>query len=268
MIPEIKDLCTFAEQAGVITVDGFGKTHQVTQKGIQDPVTEIDQKSENFLIRQINHFYPGHTILSEESGLHNGTITAAEHVWYLDPLDGTMNYSHGVPFYSISIGYAFKGELVLGVIYDPMRHECYCAEKGKGSYLNGTKIQVSRETDLRYALLATGFNMKIPETGRDNFPLFKHFMQTTAGVRRMGSAALEIAYTAAGRLDGMWEMHLSAWDVAAGFVIAREAGAVVSNLKGDPNCFHVPFEFLIANPILHPLLLKEIELMIESKQTE
>lgn len=268
MIPKIEDLCTFAKQAGVITVDGFGKTHQVIQKGIQDPVTEIDKKSENFLIRQINYFYPGHTILSEESGLHYGTIPAGEHVWYLDPLDGTMNYSHDVPFYCISIGYAFKGELVLGVVYDPMRQECYYAEKGKGAYLNGERIQVSRETESRYALLATGFNMKIPEIGRDNFPLFRHFMQTTDGVRRMGSAALEIAYTAAGRLDGMWEMRLSAWDVAAGFVIAREAGAMVSNLAGDPNCFQEPFEFLIANPILHPLLLKEIERMIESKQTE
>jgi myo-inositol-1(or 4)-monophosphatase len=119
-----------------------------------------------------------------------------------------MNYSHGVPFYSISIGYAFKGSWYWD-IYDPMRHECYCAEKGKGSYLNGTKIQVYTETDLRYALLATGFNMKIPETGRDNFPLFKHFMQTTARCTKDGFGCFGNSLHCGGQLDGMWEMHLS-----------------------------------------------------------
>ncbi len=264
MKPEIHDICILAKQAGQILADGLGKLHQVTQKGIQDPVTEIDRQSEKFILERLAVLAPGHTVLSEESGLHNGD---AEHAWYIDPLDGTMNYAHGVPYFCVSIAYAHQNRLTMGVIYDPMRDECFYAEKGKGAFCNGRPITVSAETNPRTALMATGFSMKLVEMGKDNFTVFKHFMLKTAGVRRMGSAALEIAYTAAGRLDAMWEMRMSAWDVAAGFVIAEEAGAVITDLQGNPDCFKPPYEFLLANPTLHPILLNEMKIAIQKSET-
>ncbi len=263
MIPDLADLKTLARQTGVIIAEGFGKTHQVTDKGFQDPVTEIDKKSENFLISRIQALYPGHTILTEETGLH--ASGASDHVWYLDPLDGTMNYAHGVPVFCVSIGYAYRGELMLGAVYDPMRDECYYGGKGQGAWLNGEKLTVGSQSDPRRALLATGFNAKMHRLEMNNFEIFEHFMGTTAGVRRMGSAALEICYVAAGRLDGMWELALSAWDVAAGFVIAKEAGVVITGLNGNPDCFREPYEFVIANEGLHRWLLNEIASVTSSK---
>ncbi len=265
MEPNLDDICILARQAGQILSDGIGKIHQVTQKGIQDPVTEIDKKSEHFILERLKAMYPGHTILSEETGLHGGD---GEHVWYIDPLDGTMNYAHGVPYFCVSIGYAKCNSLTMGVIYDPMRNECFYAEKGNGSFCNGQKIQTSVETDISMALMATGFSMKLIEMGRDNFSVFKHFMLKTAGVRRMGSAALEIAYVAAGRLDAMWEMRLSAWDVAAGFVIAAESGAAITDLHGNPDCFQPPYEYLLSNKALHPLLLEELRIAIHESKKE
>ena len=265
MEPNLDDICILARQAGQILSEGIGKIHQVTQKGVQDPVTEIDKKSENFILERLGSMFPGHTILSEETGLHGGD---GEHVWYIDPLDGTMNYAHGVPYFCVSIGYAKNHSLTMGVIYDPMRDECFYAEEGSGAYCNGQKIQTSEETDISLALMATGFSMKLIEMGRDNFSVFKHFMLSSAGVRRMGSAALEIAYVATGRLDAMWEMRLSAWDVAAGFVIAKEGGAVITDLNGNPNCFQPPYEYLLSNKALHPLLLQELRIAINGSKNE
>jgi len=263
MKPEINDICILARQAGQILADGVGKIHQVTQKGIQDPVTEIDKMSEEFILERLSAMYPGHSVLSEESGLHTGD---PEHVWYIDPLDGTMNYAHGVPYFCVSIAYADKNTLSMGVIYDPMRDECFYAEKGKGAFCNGRPVRVSKEIKMSNALMATGFSMKLIEMGRDNFSVFKHFMLRTAGVRRMGSAALEIAYTADGRLDAMWEMQMSAWDVAAGFVIAQEAAAIITDLQGDPDCFKPPYEYLISNSTLHPMMLAEMKTAINESR--
>jgi len=262
--PEIKKVRLIAEQAGLILLSTLNQAHEVRTKGFQDVVTEADHRSEAFILSQLRSYYPTHAILTEESGFHHHSDPEAtiqnslgsEDIWFIDPLDGTMNFAHNVPFFCTSIGYAHKGELVLGVIHDPVRRETFYAAKGKGAFYNDTPIQVSSPVDIREALLATGFNPRILEHGRDNIPVFAKFMELTAGVRRMGSAALEMAYVASGRLDGMWELALHAWDVAAGIVIAREAGALVTDLKGNEACFKPPFEFLMAVPEMHAKFLE------------
>ena len=245
--------------AGLILREGYEQQHDIKIKTRQDDlVTEMDKKSENFIIERINALWPGHTIVTEETGTHNGN---AEHTWYIDPCDGTMNYAHGLPLFAVSIGYAYQGELVKGVVYDPMRDECFYAEIGKGAFLNGRPIHASDRIELKNSLFVTGFSIKVmEEKGIDNFAAFEHFMRTTAGVRRTGVAALEIAYIACGRLDGMWSLKLCAWDVAAGFVIASEAGVKITALDGVSDAFKPPYyDFIIANPTLHSALIKELE---------
>ncbi len=255
--PEVLDVCMIAKQAGMILKEGLGKRHDVHMKGVQDPVTEIDKRSEDFIIKILNNEYPTHSILTEETGLHEGKTS--DHKWYIDPLDGTMNYAHGIPFFCVSMAYADKKGLSLGVIYDPVRDECFYAERGKGAWLNGSPISCSSQTDLPEALMSSGFNMGIVKLGETNFRLFKYFMENSAGVRRMGSAALALAYAACGRLDAVWELHLSPWDVAAGFVICKEAGAIVTDLKGYEDYFNDPYEFVAANKFLHPIILHQIQ---------
>lgn len=262
--PEIKKVRLIAEQAGLILLSTLNQAHEVRSKGFQDVVTEADQRSEAFILSQLRSLYPTHAILTEESGFHHQgdpeaaiqNSFASEDIWFVDPLDGTMNFAHNVPFFCISIGYAHNGELVLGVIHDPVRRETFYAAKGKGAFCNNTPIQASAPVDIREALLATGFNPRILEHGRDNIPVFAKFMGLTAGVRRMGSAALEMAYVASGRLNGMWELALQAWDVAAGIVIGREAGALLTDLKGNETCFKPPFEFMMAAPEMHAQFLE------------
>lgn len=255
--PLLEDVCILARQAGLILREGYEKQHDVRSKGrADDPVTEIDGRSENFILDRLNTLYPGHTIITEETGAHSGDM---EHCWYIDPLDGTMNYAHGIPMFCVSIGYAHKGELTMGVVYDPMRDECFSAEKGKGAFLNGHPIRCAEKTELREALFSTGFSMKVLEQlKKNNFPAFEELNKKTAGVRRIGVAALEICYVACGRLDGMWELLLCPWDVAAGFVIASEAGVKITDLDGNADVFKEPYEYIIANPVLHEKLSRAL----------
>ena len=148
----------------------------------------------------------------------------------------------------------------MGVVYDPMRDECFSAEKGKGAFLNGSRISVSGQKDMSNALLTTGFIQKAYEMGMDNFGRFRHMMLCTAGVRRGGCAALELCYVASGRLDGFWDLYLRPWDVAAGFLIIREAGGIVTTLSGDPDPFREPYEFLAAAPHIHAQVLRELQI--------
>ena len=252
MQPILTDLVEFAQKAGEILRAGFGKQHQVEFKGEIDLVTEIDHRSEEFILGEIAKRFPEHAVLSEESGERRGSV---EHLWYVDPLDGTLNYSHGLPIFCLSIAYANAGKLSLAAIYDPVSEEMFTAERGAGANLNGQAIHVSETSELKSSLLVTGFPYDAWTNPVNNFAEFQRFSMRTQGVRRLGSAALDLCYVAAGRLDGFWEIRLNAWDVAAGALIAQEAGARVTNVRGGDDFISKPQSVLAANPALHAKML-------------
>ncbi len=253
--PTLADLERLARQAGQILSDGYEKDHRVDFKGVIDLVTEIDHASEAFLIGEISRNFTGHSFLAEESG---ASLEQTEHLWIIDPLDGTVNYAHGVPVFCVSIAYSYHGKVVLGAVYDPMRDEMFTAEKDKGAWLNGRLIKTSQVSDVQKSLLATGFPYDAWDAIPSNFALFEKLGRMTQGVRRLGSAALDLCYVAAGRLEGYWELSLKAWDVAAAGLIAEEAGALVTNIKGGPDYVSSPQSVVAANPVLHARLLAEL----------
>jgi myo-inositol-1(or 4)-monophosphatase len=254
--PTKDELENLARQAGKILRDGYNQDHQVSYKGVIDLVTEIDRISEDFLLGEIKKRWPGGYIMSEESGITHGNV---EQSWYIDPLDGTVNYAHRIPFFSVSVGYAYKGAMQLGVVYDPMRDEMFSAERGKGAFLNGETIHVSDTTELQKSLLVTGFPYDAWNTEQDNFENFIRFGKLTQGVRRFGSAALDASYVAAGRFDGFWELSLKPWDIAAGGLIAEEAGAIVSNINNLSDYLSEPQSIIAATPGIHATILENLE---------
>lgn len=256
MQPTIEQLIQWSHEAGQILRDGFGRQHQIQMKGSTDLVTEMDRQSEALLLERILGAFPDHTIYTEESGHLNGQSSSC---WYLDPIDGTVNYAHGLPIFNVSIAYAEAGQVLLGVVYDPMRDETFSAVKGKGAYLNGTRITVAQTGQLINALLATGFPYNLDKGFKpDNLDLFTTFARRARGMRRLGSAALDICYVACGRLDGYWEPVLYPYDMAAGALIASEAGAKVTRLDGSLNLLTSPCDLVVANPRLHELMLEVI----------
>lgn len=256
MQPTLDQVIEWAHQAGDILRSGFRQNIQIHHKGPIDLVTEMDHRSEEFLLEQIMGNFPNHAIFSEESGRLNGEHSQQ---WFVDPLDGTVNYAHGIPIFSVSIGYAVDGELQLGVVYDPIHDETYAAERGKGAALNGVSISPTHVDKMIDGLLVTGFpyTMGRPDEP-DNLSLFTRFTKIAQGMRRLGSAALDLCYVAEGRLDGYWEIGLQAYDVAAGALILREAGGTVTRLDGDPDILTAPCEVLAANPLLHARMLDVI----------
>lgn len=244
MQPTLTDLERLARQAGAILRAGYETGFRVDKKGVIDLVTEIDHRSEAFLLHSIGESFPGDAILTEESGRHDGDGG----LWYIDPLDGTVNYAHGIPLFTVSIAYARAGQVRLGAVYDPMRDELFCAERGKGATVNGRALRVSPVRELADALLVTGFPYSAWVSPIDNLEFFGRFTKLTRGVRRLGSAALDLCYVAAGRFDGYWELTLSPWDVAAGGLIAAEAGALVTTLDGGPDYIQPPCSILAAAP--------------------
>jgi myo-inositol-1(or 4)-monophosphatase len=244
-----------ARQAGAILRAGYDTDHQVGYKGVIDLVTEVDHQSEKFLLGEVQKDFPDHHIFSEETGIIQGSD---EHVWYIDPLDGTVNYAHHIPIFCVSIAYAFGGALSLGAVYDPMRDEMFLAERGKGAHLNGRPLRVSSVTELQKSLLVTGFPYNAWNTPQDNFANFVKFGKLTQGVRRLGSAALDLCYVAAGRFDGFWEMALNPWDVAAGGLICEEAGARVTSVKGETDYISPPQSVIASAPGIHARMLEEL----------
>jgi myo-inositol-1(or 4)-monophosphatase len=248
MQPTLSDLERLARQAGEILRLGYEQEHQVDYKGVIDLVTEVDHQSEELLLGEIQRLFPGHQIVSEEIGLVPGR---AGEEWFVDPLDGTVNYAHGIPIFTVSIGYAHDGVVTLGVVYDPMRDELFAAERGKGAHLNGHRLQVSKATELQRSLVVTGFPYDTWSSPRNNLVYFSRFTKVSQGVRRLGSAALDLCYVAAGRVEGYWEVSIKPWDVAAGGLIATEAGAIVTNLDGKADYIVPPCSLLAAPPALH-----------------
>lgn len=256
MTPSLFELKSWALQAGEILRAGLGDEHHIHHKGTVNLVTEMDQRSEDFLVKEIRRHYPDHKIITEESGLLEGL---EDHCWYIDPLDGTTNYAHGLPIFCVSIGYAEHGQLKLGAIYDPMQNELFSAELGAGAFLGETPLHVSGISELLQSLLVTGFPYDLLDTPNNNLENFTRLSRLSQGVRRMGSAAIDLCYVAAGRLDGYWEMRLSPWDLAAGTLIVREAGGVVTSLAGSPDVLQPPYSIVAGNPFIQPQLLKLIK---------
>lgn len=253
--PTNADLEELARKAGEILRDGFNKEHQIAYKGVIDPVTEMDRASEDYLLSEIRRRWPGSAILTEESGSIRGG--GAGH-WYIDPLDGTVNYAHGIPIYSVSLAYAEDSKMRLGVVYDPMRDELFRAERGRGAQLNGEIIHVSDAANLGRSLLVTGFPYEAWDTDQDNFANFVRLGKLSQGVRRLGSAALDACYVAAGRFDGFWELSLKPWDVAAGGLIAEEAGARVTNVHNQADYLSAPQSIVAAAPGIHEQILDSL----------
>lgn len=205
---------------------------RVSQKGLNEFVTEVDQAAERVIIETLLTAYPGHGILAEESGSEHGSRDS-EYVWIIDPLDGTTNFIHGLPVYCVSIALAVRGKIEQAVVFDPTRNDLFTATKGRGAFLNDRRIRVSKRTQLKDALISTGF----PYRAGDDFPQYLQMvgevMQRTAGVRRPGAAALDLAYIAAGYTDAFFEKGLQPWDMAAGSLLITEAGGLVGNFTGE-----------------------------------
>lgn len=256
MKPTLSDLERLARQAGSILRNGYNQEHTVHYKGTIDLVTEADHASEAFLLGEIKSAFPGGHILAEESGTIQGSN---EDLWYIDPLDGTVNYAHHIPIFCVSIGFASNGRLTLGVVYDPMRDELFSAEKGKGAFLNGKRISVSNTSELERSLLVTGFPYDTWDTDLDNFKYFERLAKKTQGVRRLGSAALDVCYVGAGRFDGFWEYKLKPWDVAAGGLIAAEAGAKVTAIDGREDFLAPPLSILATAPGIYDAVKEQLK---------
>ncbi len=235
-----------AREAGALLSGYFQKRVGFNLKGEFDLVTEADLASEKLLLERLRTRFPSHAIVAEESGGHRA---ASEYCWYVDPLDGTTNFAHGFPMFCVSMGLEQAGDMLAGVIYDPVRDEMFTAERGAGAWLNNRRIQVSRTSRLMDALAATGF----PSRKRHqnvNVHFFHQMAMATHGVRRAGSAALDLAYVACGRFDVFWEFGLNPWDVAAGVLIAAEAGGSRSGMHGEPHRLTSP-DVLVDNGLLH-----------------
>ena len=197
---------------------------------INNLVTEVDNLSEDKIISIIKKYCPTHSIISEESGEDNQD---SEYQWIIDPIDGTVNFAHGIPICCVSIGLKKGNDLIYGAVYNPMMNELFFAEKGKGATLNGIPISVSKKSDFRKACLVTGFPYKWPDTREHPIKVFERFVMEGLPVRRLGSAAIDLCWVACGRFDGFWEYNLSSWDVAAGYLIVEEAGGRITNFDGD-----------------------------------
>ena len=219
-----------SREAGALLAQLFKRPHEITYKRPSDLVTESDRRSEALIIERLQSHFPKHSIVAEEGG---GGKTDSDYCWYVDPLDGTTNFAHGFPVFCVTLGLAYRGEVIAGVVYDPLREELYTAERGAGAYLNNKRIHVSKAPKLSESLLATGF----PPFASDhdlNIEYYLRFTQLSHGIRRAGSAALDLCSVACGRFEGFWELKLNPWDKAAGMLLVTEAGGRVSDLKGGP----------------------------------
>ena len=248
-----------AIEAGGILLSEFDHPAKISYKGEVDLVTQADRRSEDAIVGRLRGYFPKHAIVAEEGGGQEGD---GRHRWIVDPLDGTTNFAHGYPCFAVSIGFEEEGELLAGVVYQPITKELFTASRGEGAYLNERRIQVSQIDHLSTSLLATGFP-SIKRARNPNIHYYWNFTLRSHGVRRDGSAALDLASVACGRFDGFWEFGLHAWDTAAGVLLVREAGGVVTNFSGQP--YHVgDYETLASNGRIH-MELRQVAAEIEEQ---
>lgn len=248
-----------ARRAGNIIIRSVDQLDRltVTEKSSNDFVSDVDRQAEQAIIEVIQESYPGHDILAEETGETAGKNGSSEFQWIIDPLDGTTNFLHGFPQFAVSIAVKNKGRLEHGVVYDPSRQEIFTASRGAGAQLNDRRLRVSNRKGLEGALLGTGFPFKQQEHLDAYMATFKALFPMTAGIRRPGSAALDLAYVAAGRLDGFWEIGLNPWDMAAGALLIQEAGGLVSDFSGGDDYLQTG-NVVAGNPRVFKAILQTI----------
>lgn len=245
-----------AKKAGSVLMDHFGKLTDIQNKSYEgDLVTEADRESEEVILEYLQTQFPTHSFLAEESGSINKN--SKEYLWVIDPLDGTTNYAHQFPNFSVSIALNFNGKPIVGVVFNPYYNELFTATSGKGAKLNGNAIHVSKIKTLQKSLLVTGFAYDRRDNIDNNYNEFSHMTQISQGVRRMGSASLDLAFVACGRLDGYWEKGLKEWDVAAGILLVVEAGGKATDYDEDPIDLHSG-RVLATNGLIHKLLSQEL----------
>ncbi|MDO9094317.1 MAG: inositol monophosphatase family protein [Rubrivivax sp.] len=227
---------------------------KVGTKGPNDFVSEVDRRAEEVIIQTVLEAYPGHGILAEESGREHGARDS-EYVWIIDPLDGTTNFLHGFPVYAVSIALAYRGQVQQAVVYDPTRNDLFFASKGRGAFLNDRRLRVSKRTRLSDALIGTGFPFRKGDNFKRYVKMFEEVMQSCAGLRRPGAAALDLCYVAAGYYDGFFETGLQPWDAAAGSLIITEAGGLIGNFTGESDYLYQR-EVVAGNPKVYGQLVQ------------
>jgi len=231
-----------AREAGIFLKDKLNSVHTIDYKGEINLVTEVDKISEEMITSKINALFPDHDILAEEfTDIDRGS----DFRWIIDPLDGTTNYAHGYPYFCVSIALERLNTMTVGIVYDPMLDEMFVAEKGKGAFLNDREIHVSNTRGIIKSLLATGFPYDIREDSHNNLNYFNEMILEAQAIRRAGSAALDLAYVAAGRFDGFWELKLNPWDIAAGWLLVEEAGGIITDMGG--NDYHLESSSILAS---------------------
>lgn len=244
-----------AKEAGRILIAHFGHSHSVEYKGEFNPVTAVDRLCEQKIVGMILKAFPDHDILTEESPYQG---KGSSWKWIIDPIDGTTNFFHGFPCFCVSIGLEIEGEVQLGVVYVPTLNELFYAEKGKGAFLNGERLSVSKNDRLNKSLLCTGFPYDVQEYADFYLRYFRQFIKKSFAVRRPGSAAIDLSYLAAGRFDGFWEFKLHPWDVAAASLMITEAGGKVTDFQGKPFSIYAN-EILASNGLIHEEMLQTIK---------
>jgi myo-inositol-1(or 4)-monophosphatase len=245
-----------AKEAGKIILEYFDGAFKIDHKdGINNLVTEVDKLAEDKIIKVIRATFPSHSIISEEVG---ELIKDSDYQWIIDPIDGTVNFAHGIPICCVSIGLMHKDNMLMGAVYNPMMNEFFFAEKGKGATLNGSPIQVSGKTNFKTAFLVTGFPYNWPESAEHPIKVFERMILEGLPVRRLGSAAIDLCWVACGRFDGFWEYNLQAWDVAAGYLMVKEAGGMVTNFEGE-DCTVFEKQTLATNGHIHEAMVSVIK---------
>ena len=258
--PIINIMTKAAYKAGNILIKDFREVEnlQVSKKGIGDFVTSADLSSEKAIIKILQKGYPKIEIMSEETNSETN-LNKHEKMWIIDPLDGTLNFLHGLPHFAISMAFMVNEEIISGIIYDPIKDELFWAEKGICAFLNGKRIRVSARSQLKDALVSTGIPWKGMESSHKNYlKILENIMKSSSGIRRYGAAALDLAYVAAGRYDAFWEFNLKTWDIAAGALIVKEAGGYVGNINKNENYLYTGNIYACNNNLVDELTIKLI----------
>lgn len=254
MNPKLKNtLLACLKDGGQIIRKAYGRAHNIRKKSAVSLVTETDMAADRAIRRRILNAFPDHGLMTEEQA---AVESRSPYRWIIDPLDGTTNFAHQIPLFGVSIGLEYQGDIILAGIYNPILNELFFAEKGKGAFLNGKRIRVSKTGSLIDSLLVTGFPYDRQKKARFYLKFVQAFMQRCRGVRRLGAASIDLAYVACGRFEAYWEFNLKPWDMAAGKLIVEESGGKVANFKGGPVNIDKPAQILASNVNIHKKMLK------------